>query len=145
MQNSIETRGNLCTELGPSVHRQIHLKWIWAPLYCDCTVYRAVQIPAEMRECMQYRVSQPRTHKRLNINFICLLWTVMYLSVRLLPNNVKDMNVLKTFRWCYWDAYHWMVIAQMKRRMIKMNISSQIGSSKDNIEFPDIKWISIFC
>ena len=22
MQNSIETRGNLCTELGPSVHRQ---------------------------------------------------------------------------------------------------------------------------
>ena len=22
MQNSVETRGNLCTELGPSVHRQ---------------------------------------------------------------------------------------------------------------------------
>ena len=38
-----------------------------------------------------------------------------------------------------------MVIAQMKRRMIKMNISSHIGSSKDNIEFPEIKWISIFC
>jgi len=29
-----------------------------------------------------------------------------------------------------------MVIAQMKRRMIKINISSRICSSKDNIEFP---------
>ena len=29
-----------------------------------------------------------------------------------------------------------MVIAQMKRRMIKMNISSQICSSKGNTEFP---------
>ena len=38
-----------------------------------------------------------------------------------------------------------MVIAQMKRRMIKMNIFSQIDSSKDNIEFPEIKWISILC